>query len=172
MGKRPDEIVVRKAHMGDVEAIRKLVMTHAEEQRMLPRSLRQIYDNLRNFYVGVNGQDEVVGCGALQVSWKDLAEVKAVAIRSDLQGYGLGRSIVETCLAEAAELGVPRVFALSFVPEFFEKLGFHRMDKNDLPHKVWTECVDCPLFPECGETALAIEIPLAEDVSEAEVGPV
>ena len=162
MGKRTDGIAVRKAYMTDVDAIRRLVMTHAERQRMLPRSLRQIYDNLRNFYVGVNGQGEVVGCGALQVSWKDLAEVKAIAIRSDVQGKGLGRSLVETCLAEAAELKVPRVFVLSFVPEFFEKLGFHRIDKNDLPHKVWTECVDCPLFPECGETALAIEIPLTD----------
>ena len=169
MGKRSDEVIVRKAHMTDVDEIRKLVMTFAEKQRMLPRSLRQIYDNLRNFFVGVNRQGEVVACGALQVSWKDLAEVKSVAVRSELHGTGLGRRIVETCLAEAAELKVPRVFVLSFVPEFFEKLGFHRMDKNELPHKVWTECVDCPLFPECGETALAIEIRFAEDVREAEV---
>jgi amino-acid N-acetyltransferase len=159
--KQNEAVRIRKARITDVEAIRALVMNYAQKQLMLPRSLRHLYDNLRNFFVAVSPECEVVGCGALQVSWQDLAEVKSIAVREDWQGRGVGRRLVQVCLGEAAELHVPRVFALSFAPEFFERMGFHRIDKNELPHKVWTECVDCPLFPECGETALAIDVRLA-----------
>jgi len=160
MAPEAETVTVRQAHMGDVDDIRSLVMTYAQAQKMLPRSLRYIYDNLRNFFVAVSQQDQVLGCGALQVSWKDLAEVKSLAVRDDMKGRGLGKMLVRTCLDEAAELRVARVFALSFVPEFFEKLGFRRIDKEELPHKVWSECIDCPLFPECGETALAVDLDL------------
>jgi len=151
-------IVVRKARITDIEEIRTLVMTYAQKHEMLPRSLRYLYENLRNYFVAENGDGHVLGCGALQVSWEGLAEVKSVAVREDLRGKGIGRMIVNRCLQEAAELRVPRVFVLSFVPEFFEKLGFRRVERQTLPHKVWNECVDCPLFPECGETALIIEV--------------
>lgn len=150
--------MVRKARMTDIEEIRALVMAYAESRQMLPRSLRYIYENLRNYFVAENGDGHVLGCGALQVAWEGLAEVKSVAVKNELRGKGLGRMIVERCLEEAVELRVPRVFVLSFVPEFFEKLGFRRVERQTLPHKVWTECVDCPLFPECGETALVIDV--------------
>ena len=152
------KIVVRKARMTDVDEIRSLVMSYAQSRQMLPRSLRYIYENLRNYFVAENGDGHVLGCGALQVSWEGLAEVKSVAVRDDLRGQGVGSIIVRRCLEEAAELSVPQVFVLSFVPEFFEKLGFRRIERQGLPHKVWTECVDCPLFPECGETALLIDV--------------
>ncbi len=152
------DIEVRKARMPDVDDIRELVMACAAEQKMLPRSLRYIYENLRNFFVCTDGAGEIVGCGCLQVSWKDLAEMKSFAVRADRQRMGVGAKIVRACLEEAAELLVNRVFVLSFVPEFFEKMGFQQVDKDELPHKVWTECVDCPLFPECGEVALVIDL--------------
>ncbi len=155
--------------MTDVDDIRALVMAFAQKRQMLPRSLRYIYENLRNFFVAENEAGEVLGCAALQIAWEGLAEIKSVAVRDDLQGKGVGRLVVQRCLQEAAELRVPRVFVLSFVPEFFEKLGFRRIERHELPHKVWTECVDCPLFPECGETALACNMAPAPPSSSSKV---
>ena len=164
-----DDIVVREARITDVEEIRALIMAYAESRQMLPRSLRYLYDNLRNYFVAENGDGHVLGCGALQISWEGLAEVKSIAVSKEMQGRGLGRKIVMKCLAEAAELRVPRVFVLSFVPEFFEKIGFRRIERQTLPHKVWTECVDCPLFPECGETALLIDVEPIADTKKSRV---
>lgn len=147
--------------MSDAKGIRELVMYHAQQNKMLPRSWHYIYENLRDFYVCVDSQDRVVACGALHISWENLAEVKSVAVSADLMGRGLGRKVVRACLDEAVKLGVPRIFALTFTPGFFKKMGFTEIDKNDLPHKVWSECVECPLFPDCGEIGLALDLDLA-----------
>ena len=152
------KVVVRKARMTDAKGIRELIAFHAQENKMLPRSWRYIYENLRDFYVGVDEEGAVVACGALHISWEDLAEIKAVAVRADLMGRGLGRKVVQACIDEASGLDIPRIFVLTFTPEFFKKLGFAEIDKNELPHKVWSECVDCPLFPDCGEIALATDV--------------
>ena len=151
-------IRIRKARMADVEKMQDLINQHAKAGRMLARSLLELYENLRDFYVAAEG-GRVVGAAALHTSWEDLAEVKSVAVADGRQGQGLGRKLIEHCLQEASALGVPRVFVLTYVPGFFEKLGFRRIERSELPHRVWAECLRCPEFPDCGEIAMIREIP-------------
>ncbi|MCX6343835.1 MAG: N-acetyltransferase [Armatimonadetes bacterium] len=145
--------MIRKARIPDVTEIQRLVNYFADKNAMLPRSLNTIYENLRDFYV-LEQDSQIVGCCALHVTWGDLAEVKSLAVDEYAQGKQLGRQLVEACLNDAREMGIPKVFALTYVPEFFEKLGFHGVDKSTLPHKIWSECINCHKFPDCGEEAV------------------
>ncbi len=144
---------IRKAVTADIAEIHRLVNAFADRGLMLPRSLSQLYENVRDFFVAVE-EGHVVGCAALHVSWKDLAELKSLAVAHEAQGRGYGRCLVEACKAEAPAVGVSRIFALTYVPDFFEKLGFARVEKALLPRKVWTECVYCPKFADCTEIAV------------------
>lgn len=137
--------------------MQQLINGYADAGLMLHRSLSQLYENIRDFYVVEQG-DRVVGCAALHVSWKDLAEIKSLAVAEDSQGRGCARRLVEACIADARELGIERVFALTYVPVLFERMGFRIVDKAELPRKVWTECVYCPKFPDCGEIAVVIDL--------------
>jgi len=148
-------VEIRKANVGDAAAIQKIVNGFADRGEMLHRSLSELYENIRDYFVA-DKDGEVIGCCALHVSWEDLAEVKSLAVAEDYQGEGLGRKLVERCLEEAREIGVRKVFALTYKPKFFESLGFRLIDKDDLPRKIWTECINCPKYPDCGEEALLI----------------
>jgi amino-acid N-acetyltransferase len=119
--------------------------------------LNAIYEDIRDFFIIEEG-GRMVGCCALHVTWGDLAEVKSLAVDESAQSKGYGMQLVNACLNEARDLGVPRVFALTYLPDFFEKAGFSRVDKGTLPHKIWSECINCPKFPDCGEEAVAIEL--------------
>lgn len=145
--------MIRKAVVADAEEIQKLVNSFAEKNAMLPRALSTIYENIRDFVV-MEEDGRIVGCCAMHVNWGDLGEVRSLAVDESTQGKGYGRQLVEVCLSEARDLGVPNVFALTYVPDFFERLGFHRIDKAELPRKIWTECINCPKFPDCGEEAV------------------
>jgi amino-acid N-acetyltransferase len=145
--------LLRKARTADVIAIQRIINAFADKGAMLHRSLSELYENVRDFYV-VEEAGEIVGCSALHVNWKDLAELKSLAVLETCQGKGYGRLLVQACVDEADSVGVSKVFALTYVPELFEKLNFFRMDRALLPRKVWTECVYCPKFPDCGEIAV------------------
>lgn len=145
--------MVRRAKIRDVPEIVQLVNFYAAKGEMLSRSQIQIYNSIRD-YVIIEEDGKVVGVGALHVIWKDIAEVRSLAISEDRVGNGLGRKIVEYLLDEAYELELPTVFTLTYKPGFFEKLGFKRIDKKELPHKIWKDCLDCPKFPDCDEVAL------------------
>jgi len=149
--------VIRKARVPDVPELQRLINSFAEKDAMLPRSLSAIYESVRDFFV-IEQDGRVTGCCALHITWEDLAEIKSLAVDESAQGKGHGRQLVETCLAEAREMGVPKVFALTYIPGFFERLGFSRVDKGTLPHKIWTECINCPKFPNCGEEAVVLEL--------------
>jgi amino-acid N-acetyltransferase len=149
--------VIRRAKIADVKDIQKLVNSFAAKNAMLPRALSTIYENIRDFYVA-DEDGRVVGCCALHVTWGDLAEVKSLAVDENVQGKGCGKLLVETCLQDARDLGIPKVFALTYVPDFFQKLGFALVDKSTLPHKIWSECINCPKFPDCGEEAVTIKL--------------
>jgi amino-acid N-acetyltransferase len=151
--------VIRKARLRDVPAVHRLVNTFAERGQMLALSLSEIYDNVRDFSVAApeGDADTVVGCCVLHVVWEDLAEVRSLAVAESVQGRGVGRQLVGACLDEARALGVPRVFALTYVPAFFGALGFRPVDKAELPHKVWADCIKCPKFPHCDEVAVALD---------------
>ncbi|HHV62920.1 MAG TPA: N-acetyltransferase [Firmicutes bacterium] len=151
---------LRKARMEDVKKIHKLINAYAERGMMLPRSLALIYENLREFAVAEE-DGEVIGTGGLHIVWGDLAEIRAVAVREDKMGQGVGKAVVRFLIQEAADLGIPRVFALTYKPAFFEKCGFRLTSKDELPQKVWKDCINCPKFPNCDEVAMIYEVDVA-----------
>lgn len=149
--------MLRKAVVDDVEKIQKLVNHFASKDEMLPRSLSEIYENIRDFFVYIE-DGEIAGSAALHIFWKDLAELKSIAVFERYQHKGIGRSLVQECIGEAKKLGVTKLFVLTYVPRFFERLGFAIVPKDSLPHKIWSECVKCHKFPDCGEIPLVLEI--------------
>ncbi len=144
---------VEKARIRDVDQMHKLINYYADRGEMLARSLSEIYENVRDYFVVRQGE-RVIACAALHVSWLDLAEIKSLAVAEDSRKQGIGAQLVEVCLKEAKELGIATVFCLTYNPAFFEKFGFSQVDKMELPRKVWTECYRCPKFPNCDEVAL------------------
>jgi len=144
---------VEKARIGDARQIQEMVNSFADKGDMLPRALSEIYENLRDFSV-IRDNNRVVACVALHISWSDLAEIRSLAVSKDKHDQGLGSLLVESCLNEAKELGIPTVFCLTYRPAFFEKHGFRQVDKMELPRKIWSECYRCPKFPDCDEVAL------------------
>ncbi len=149
---------IRNAKIGDIKAIHGLLSHFAQKGLLLPRSLSDLYDHLRDYSVIENGSGEIVAVSALHVCWENLAEIRSLAVREDFQGSGIGKSLVEHCISDAITLDIYKVFTLTYQPEFFKKLGFSEVDKSVLPHKIWADCVKCPKFPECDETALIIEV--------------
>jgi amino-acid N-acetyltransferase len=146
--------MIRKAKVQDIQAIRKLIEPSGKSGAMLPVSLSQLYDRIRSFLLYEDEHGTIVGVAALHVSWDDLAEIRSLMVAKDHRKGGIGRKLVESCLAEAEALGVGRVFVLTYIPEFFGRVGFAEFDKAKLPHKVWSECLKCVKFPECDETAM------------------
>jgi amino-acid N-acetyltransferase len=145
---------IRPARVGDVPAICDLIRTFADRKLMIRRSLGELYESIREFVVAEDDDGSVIGCAALHVFWDDLAELKCLAVSERAHGRGIGRKLVEACWDQAHALEIQTVFTLTYVADFFEKCGYHRIDKADLPHKIWNECVRCPLFPSCHEVAL------------------
>jgi amino-acid N-acetyltransferase len=143
--------------MSDVKGIHQLIAEYARKGDMLPRSLADIYENLRDYFIFEEDDGELVGSAAIHIMWEDLAEVRSLAVREGRMRRGVGTQLVESCISEAIVLGIDRVFALTYKPEFFEKLGFHVVDKADLPQKIWTDCLKCSKFPDCDEVALVAD---------------
>jgi amino-acid N-acetyltransferase len=144
---------VRNAKISDAKSISALINCYAEHDKMLFRSLAETYENLQAFLVAaVDGA--VVGCCALEIIWSDLAEIKSLAVGPGHQGRGLGRALVEAALERARQLEVPRVFALTLEPAFFQRIGFEVVSKDDLPMKVWSDCARCPKQQNCDEIAV------------------
>ncbi len=154
---------VEKAKISDTIEIHKLINYFADRSEMLARSLSEIYENIRDFFVVREG-GRAIACAALHINWADLAEIKSVAVAEDRQRQGIGSQLIEACLQEARELGITTVFCLTYKPGFFERFGFSQVDKMELPQKVWTECYRCPKFPNCDEIALTyhLEMPSKE----------
>jgi len=145
--------LIRKARVTDVVAMKQIISAYSKDELMLARSLSEIYENIRDYYI-CEIDKEVVGCCALHIVWEDLAEILALAVKPDCARKGVGTKLVSACLEEAETLGMKEVFALTYVPEFFETLGFNVVDKNSLPRKIWSGCVRCPKFPDCNEIAV------------------
>jgi amino-acid N-acetyltransferase len=144
---------VQKASMSDVPQIHKLINYFADRGEMLARPLSEIYENLRGFFV-INNGNEVLGCVALGIMWRDLAEVKSLAVLENMQHQGIGAMLVKACIDEAKNLGIDDVFCLTYKPQFFEKQGFACIEKEELPRKVWGECYRCSKYPDCDEIAM------------------
>lgn len=149
--------MIRKAQIADVKDIQKLLMTFANRGDMLSRSLSELYESLRDFYVVEEG-GVILGAAALHIVWDDLAEVRSVAVIEDAGRKGIGSRLVQACISEAREIGLKRIFCLTYKPNFFAKHGFVLVDKAELPHKVWGDCIKCPKFPDCDENAMILEL--------------
>jgi amino-acid N-acetyltransferase len=145
--------MIRKARIKDVKQIQELINGFAKKDLMLPRSLSELYENLRDFWV-CEDKGKIYGCGALHMCWDNLAEIKSLAVRHDKQKKGIGSMLVKSCIDEAVGLGVKKVFVLTYRPKFFQEFGFKRIQHTALPHKIWAECINCPKFPGCKEIAL------------------
>jgi len=151
--------LITKAKAADIEAVHKILNFFAEKNLLLPRSLSELYEHLRQYVVLKTGPEgPVQGVCGLGVCWKDLAEIRSLAVSEAEQGKGYGRRLVEACLGEARSLDLSRVFTLTYVPGFFIKMGFREIDKSCLPHKIWADCLRCPKFPDCDETALMLDL--------------
>ncbi len=145
--------MVRKATLKDAEAIFGLISLYSRQGLLLPLTLSEVCENIRDFCVAdVNGK--IIGCGALKIFSMELAEIRSVAVSPEFKGSGWGRKIVEFCLCEAKEMGISKVFVLTTAVSFFKGCGFLEVDKRILPHKVWRDCIKCPRFPECNEVAM------------------
>lgn len=149
--------VLRPAAIGDARQIQSLVNSYAAQGLMLPKSLNQVLQYIRDFVVVERG-GAVQACAALHLLWSDLAEVRSLAVSEERRGTGLGRQLVQVLLQLAATLGVPQVFALTYQRPFFERLGFRYLDRGELPRKIWVDCVDCLKFPNCDEEGVIYDL--------------
>lgn len=146
--------------MADVPDLHRLINHHAELNRMLHRSHAHLYEHLRDFLVyvaQVEGAERVRGCVALESVWNNLAEIKSLAVDEVCRGHGIGTQLVGQAIKEAERLGIAKVFVLTREERFFQRIGFSTVSKSTLPHKVWTDCVRCPLQDNCDEIAMVYQ---------------
>ncbi|HMK44446.1 MAG TPA: N-acetyltransferase [Dissulfurispiraceae bacterium] len=146
---------IRRAKISDIKHIQQLVNDFARREQMLPRSLNEMYESVRDFFI-YEEKGIICGVAALRVLWEDLGEIRSLAVRQNRQRGGIGRQLVKRCLKEARDLGLERVFALTYHPGFFHRLGFKDVDKGKLPQKIWSDCIKCHKFPECDEHAVIL----------------
>src|SRR5262245_38417274 len=164
---------IRKALTRDAIQIHALVNSYAQKEQMLPRTLLSIYENIRDFYVAVEG-DRVLGCSALHFTWGDMAEVRSLAVDETAGQKGIGRALVEANIAEARAHQLVQVYAFTYVTAFFEKLGFRVVPHESMPRKVWMDCINCHKFNCCDEVAMVFDLveganPEPFDVSQVNI---
>jgi amino-acid N-acetyltransferase len=152
--------VIRKAHIKEVVQIHRLLSHYGGQGLLLSRSLSEIYDHLRDFFImeDESKKGEILAVCALGICWEDLAEIRSLAVMGDCHGNDFGTMMVKKCLEEAIELGVKKVFTLTYAMGFFSKIGFRQIEKSALPHKIWADCFKCPKFPDCDEIAMMMEL--------------
>ena len=148
---------IRKARISDLKEVHNLINDFAKREQMIPRALNELYETLRDFVV-CDMDGTVRGVCALHIMWEDLAEIRSLAVDKEFQKRGIGRSLVKRCLKEAKDLGIKRIFALTYHPDFFKNLGFRDIDKASLPQKIWGDCLRCHRFPECDENAVIVNL--------------
>lgn len=157
MTESTQQTAVRKPRVSEAAEIKALIDRASGKGGLLPRTIGEIYETLRDFHVYIDGQG-VSGCCALHIDLEDLAEIRSLVVRPELRGQHIGQRLVNACIEEARQLEVARVYALTRVEGFFKSLGFHEIDKHGLPSKVFRDCVRCPSFPECDEIAVAMDL--------------
>jgi amino-acid N-acetyltransferase len=153
----PHTPIVRPAAIGDVPTIYHLLEIYAAKGNLLPRTMSELYRHLRDFFV-VESDGKVVACAALEIFTEDLGEVRSLVVDETHERRGLGRLLVDRITDEARTIGLTRLMALTYVPNFFHKLGFRTVSMDTLPEKVWGVCVKCYKYNNCDETAVLKEL--------------
>jgi len=152
--------MLRKARIGDVKIIHRMINISSGKGEMLPRSLMDIYGNLRDFFIYIDEENnEIVGICAMSIIWENLAEIRSLFVDESRRKEGIGRRLVEACISEAITLDLYRIFTLTYRVEFFSRQGFKIVDRSTLSEKVWSDCFRCPKYPEyCDEVAMILEL--------------
>ena len=151
--------MIRKANIKDVKAIHGILQEYGKKEELLARPLSELYDHVRDFSVYMDERNnQLIGCCALQFCWEDLAEIRSLAVHPDHIGSNIGRQLTETVLEEAQRFQIAKIFTLTYKPAFFEKFDFTRIDRSELPLKIWSDCIICVKFPDCDEIAMLKEL--------------
>ncbi len=152
--------MLRKARISDVRTIHRMINVSSGQGEMLPRSLMDLYGNIRDFFVCLEDDGEtLVGICAMNIIWENLAEIRSLFVEETVRKRGIGRMLVEACISEAITLELFRVFTLTYRPEFFRALGFREVERQSLSEKIWSDCFRCPKYPDyCDEVAMIIEL--------------
>ncbi len=154
-----EQYQLRNAKIGDVRAIHRILSQYAQRGLLLGRSLSDLYDQIRDFIVVVDQKEQTVAAVcSLHICWEELAEIRSLAVLDVYKGQGIGKKLVLDCIDEAKEFDIKKLFVLTYVPAFFQKLGFYHVDKSVLPHKVWADCIKCVKFPDCDEEAMMLDL--------------
>ena len=146
-------MTLRKARMSDIPGILALINAYARQGIMLPRNEFELSEGIRDFTV-IDDGGRVLGCAALHFYGPTMAEVRSLAVHPDSKGSGAGRLLMEALEREAREFDLDLLFAFTYVPGFFAKLGYREVDRAELPHKAWKDCLRCPKFQACDEIAV------------------
>ncbi len=165
------KIRVRKATVPDAPAIHALVAGYAREGLLLPRTMGEICENVRDFTV-VEKKGQIIGCGALHLYGQHLAEVRSIAVAREAQGQGAGRKLIEGLLKEANQHKIAQVCLFTRSPRYFGQLGFVEVPHASLPDKIFKDCSSCPMFTKCDETAMVYAGATAFEVEHDSVGEV
>ena len=144
---------VRKARMSDIAPMLALINGYAASGTMLPRMEFEISESMRDFSIAESG-GRLVGCGALHFYSPTTGEIRSLAVDESAKTHGVGRRLIETLLEEALEYSLDAVFAFTYVPDFFRKMGFSEVERGALPLKAWKDCLRCPKFHGCDEIAM------------------
>jgi amino-acid N-acetyltransferase len=152
--------MLRKACIGDVKTIHRMINVSAGREEMLPRSLMDIYGSLRDFFVYYDEERRhIQGICAMNIIWENLAEIRSLYVDEPYRGKGIARNLVEACVSEAITLELYRIFTLTYQREFFSRLGFKVVDRSSLSEKIWSDCFRCSKYPDyCDEMAMIIEL--------------
>ena len=153
--------MIRKAKIKDIKTIYGLLHYYGKKGELLSRPLSELYDHLRDFFVYVDNnekEEKIVGCCALQFCWEDLSEMRSLVVHPDYLRRKIGSQLSEAALAEAKSFNIKKVFALTYLPKFFERYGFVKIPRSELPLKIWGDCLMCVKFPNCDEIAMMKEL--------------
>jgi len=150
--------MIRKAKIYEVPEIRRFLVEFSQDGGILPRTLADLYGQLRDYYVYREESGPLLGIAALHICWAGLGEIRSVAVAPTHRGRGIASRLVATCLAEAHALGLSEIFLLTLVPEFFQRFGFRVVSREDLLPIVWADCVNCVKFPDCDEVPMHLDL--------------
>lgn len=149
----------RKANLQDIESIFDLLRPYVASGIILPKTRIQLYSNIRDYFVYVDEKEQLLGTAGLHICWKDLVEIRSLAVAESFQGRGIGRALIKVCIDEATSMGLKQVFVLTNNPAFFSYMGFIEVAKEQMPLKIWMDCVNCVKYPDdCDEIPMIFKV--------------